>query len=260
MSATGQAATGGLFEGTAEYYGRYRVPYPTMFTDIIGATCRLKRKDRLLDLGCGPGLLALQFSRWVGEVVGLDPEPEMLAAAAAAAKAADLRNLTWVRGSSQELGAHLGRFRLVTIGRAFHWMDRAKTLTALHGLVVPGGAVAVIGEEHEKAPGSWRTIVRELSQSRGDARNKHEDDPSHDRVIADSPFRGPELLYWPASITLTVEDILGHLRSTSMGALRTRAGTTAAFESEARQALMRSEPSGRFTEHFRFRAMIGWRD
>src|SRR5947209_14920314 len=101
MSASGSALAGGLFEGTAAYYEQFRAPYPAMFIDMIGACCRLRRKDRLLDLGCGTGLLAIPLGRWAGEVVGLDPEPEMLAAAAGAAAASDYRNFRWERGSSK---------------------------------------------------------------------------------------------------------------------------------------------------------------
>ena len=36
----------------------------------------------------------------------------------------------------------MGPYRLVTIGRAFHWMDRAATLAMLDRIVGPGGAVA----------------------------------------------------------------------------------------------------------------------
>lgn len=42
------------------------------------------RGDRVLDIGCGPGMLALELSRAVGDagsVLGIDPSPDMLAAA-----------------------------------------------------------------------------------------------------------------------------------------------------------------------------------
>jgi SAM-dependent methyltransferase len=260
MTASGPATAGGLFTGTAAYYERFREPYPAAFVELLAQSCRLRRNGRLLDLGCGPGLLAVAFARRASEVVGLDPEPEMLAAAAERARQADAFNIRWIRGGSKDLGPHLGQFRMVTIGRAFHWMDRVSTLASLHELVIPGGVVAIIGEERERDPGSWRAVMRRLSDARGDERAPHEDNPSHDQIMAASPFRGPEYLRWPVVRTWGVEEILGHLRSTSMGANRTKVGTTEAFETEARRALLDLEPSGRFIETFRFRAMIGWRD
>ena len=260
MAATGPAAAGGLFEGTAADYARFREPYPRAFIDLVADCCGLHRNGRLLDLGCGPGPLAIALARRASQVIGVDPEPEMLAAAAKNAEAAEIFNVRWVSGSSRDLGAHLGRFRLVTIGRAFHWMDRARTLKALHELVIPGGAVVIIDEERDKDPTSWRSVIRRLSEQRGDPRAEHHNQPSHAQLLADSAFRGPEYLRWPTAKTWTVEEILGNVRSTSMGALRARAGTTEAFEKEARQALAEVSPSGSFVEHYRVRAMIGWRD
>ncbi len=264
MAETGGTAGGGLFEGTAAYYARFRGAYPGAFIKLIAQCCGLNRTGRLLDLGCGPGLLAIPFARRAREVVGLDPEPEMLAAAAAAARQAEVFNTRWVQGSSSDLGPHLGAFRLVAIGRAFHWMDRVATLKALYDLVSRGGAVAIIGEEREKDPKSWQTVVEAVEDRRGDpraekvARALHAG--THDSVLAESPFRGPEYLRWPATRTFMVDDVLGYIRSTSTGALRRRAGTTEAFEEEARRALLEVEPSGRFVDHYRYTAKIAWRD
>jgi len=39
----------------------------------------------LLDIGCGPGLLAIDFAPFVGSCTGLDPESAMIEAAKVAA-------------------------------------------------------------------------------------------------------------------------------------------------------------------------------
>src|SRR5205823_1028655 len=126
---------------TAPYY-RYRAPYPERLIARVAALVGLDAAtDRVLDLGCGPGVLALAFASRCREVVGVDPEPTMLEAAAAAAGAAGL-HLTLRSGSSFALPPDLGSFRLVTIGRAFHWMDRAATLATLDRLILPSITVA----------------------------------------------------------------------------------------------------------------------
>jgi ubiquinone/menaquinone biosynthesis C-methylase UbiE len=104
--------------------------------------CGLASTSRVLDLGCGPGSLAMAFAPLVGEVVGIDPEPEMLRIARAEAARAGLQ-IDFREGSSGELGADLGLFRLVAIGRAFHWMDRQETLACLDRIVEPEGAVVL---------------------------------------------------------------------------------------------------------------------
>ena len=104
----------------------------------------------MLDLGCGPGMLAGAFAPLAGEVVAMDPEPEMLRIAEAEFGGAG--RISFVRGSSFDLSPALGRFRLVTMGRSFQWMDRAETLRRLDGMIEPGGAVALFNSGHRDAP------------------------------------------------------------------------------------------------------------
>ena len=92
--------------------------------------CSLTRRHRILDLGCGPGQLAIAFAPYAGSVVAIDPEPEMLRAASALASECASR-IEFREASSEELGPAFGTFRMVVVGRAFHWMDRAETLRRL---------------------------------------------------------------------------------------------------------------------------------
>jgi len=57
----------------------------------------------------------------------------------------------------------LGLFRLVTIGRAFHWMDREATLRRLEKIVEPEGAIALFGDRHPQVPdNSWCPVFDEI--------------------------------------------------------------------------------------------------
>jgi hypothetical protein len=81
----------------------------------------------------------------VHEVVAIDPEPEMLRRAQEGV--APYGNVRVVRGSSADLGPDLGRFHLISIGRAFHWMDRTETLRRLDAIVDADGAVVLFGHK-----------------------------------------------------------------------------------------------------------------
>jgi hypothetical protein len=48
-----------LYTGTAEYYARYRVPYPQVLIDDLRVRAGVTGNGRLLDLACGPGRVAL---------------------------------------------------------------------------------------------------------------------------------------------------------------------------------------------------------
>jgi SAM-dependent methyltransferase len=132
----------GRFATTAELYGQYRPPYPAEFFRAVAQRLKLSKQHNLIDLGTGPGLLALGFAPYAGRVVGVDPEPEMLAAAHAAAAQANA-DVTFVAGRAEDLPDHIGRFDVVTIGRALHWMDRNALGPLFARLVAPGGAIVV---------------------------------------------------------------------------------------------------------------------
>ena len=67
------------------------------------------------------------------------------------------RTLVFRQGSSQDLEPSLGPLRLVTIGRAFHWMDRAETARRLDVMLSPDGALVLFSTSHAKVPdNAWR--------------------------------------------------------------------------------------------------------
>ncbi len=132
----------GRFASTAAYYERSRPPYGPLFFEEIARRLALRGTERLLDLGTGPGVLALGFAPWVGELLGVDPEPAMLAAARAAADRAGV-SLQLVEGRAEDVPNDIGRFDIVTVGRALHWMDPAPVRAVLDRLVAPNGSVLV---------------------------------------------------------------------------------------------------------------------
>ena len=132
----------GRFATTAEFYEQFRPPYPTEFFRTIAQKLQLDRRHGLIDLGTGPGVLALGFAPYVGRVVGVDPEPAMLTAARVAAKRAGTE-VTFVEGRAEDLPDDIGSFDIVTIGRALHWMDRNALGPQFARLVGPGGAILV---------------------------------------------------------------------------------------------------------------------
>jgi SAM-dependent methyltransferase len=182
------------FRSAAAYYLKGRPAYSLLLIRRLVHLCGLNETHRVMDLGCGPGPLAVALAPFVGEVVGIDPEPAMLAAAAEHATASGVR-VRFIEGSSNDLGPSLGRFRAATIGRAFHWMDRARTLERLDERIETGGAVAFLGDHHPEVPdNAWRGPLEELLGRYG------ADDETHPRhkapgwsrneaVLLESPFR-----------------------------------------------------------------------
>ena len=211
-----------------------------------------------MDLGCGPAQLARAFAPLVREVAALDPEPEMLRVARAATGAG---NIVFHRASSHDLSPEFGRFRLVAMGRSFHWMDRAETLRRLDAIIEPGGAVALFHDAHPEVPdNAWYPEFRALLRKYGGpdgygARTHRPDWVRHEAFLLSSAFRHVEEIgvyeRRPATFEGLAERALS-MSSTSRGRLGDAADDMLA---ELRGIL----PRGDFHELIATQAMLAWR-
>ncbi|MHB8515617.1 MAG: class I SAM-dependent methyltransferase [Dehalococcoidia bacterium] len=141
-----------LFCGAAPYYVRGRLPYAPGLADAAARTLRLDGRGRLLDVGCGPGVIALRFAHLFEQVVGVDPDQGMLAEAERLALEQNVRNTRWVRARGEDLPAGLGTFRVATFARSFHWMHRDRVAAAVLKMLEPGGAFVQVTETSDGVP------------------------------------------------------------------------------------------------------------
>jgi SAM-dependent methyltransferase len=149
------------FRTAAPHYLEGRPGYSPRLIFHVAQAIGLGPNGRVLDLGCGPGMLAGAFASLGNTVVAMDPEPEMLRIAQEVF-GGDGR-ISFASGSSIDLSPALGCFHLVTMGRSFHWMDRAETLRRLDRLIEAGGAVALFNSEHCDVPdNAWLADYRAL--------------------------------------------------------------------------------------------------
>jgi SAM-dependent methyltransferase len=132
----------GRFASTVAYYESARPPYGAGFFAEVARQLGLDGSRRLLDIGAGPGILAIGFAPYCGEVVGVDPEPATVEAARSAAARAGVAS-TFIEGRFEDVAASLGVFDNVTIGRAIHWLDPAPARAALDRIVKPRGTILV---------------------------------------------------------------------------------------------------------------------
>src|SRR6201992_2584702 len=130
----------GRFATSAPLYEQFRPPYPPEYFRSVADRLGLSKRQALVDLGTGPELLALGFAPYVGRVVGVDPEPAMLAAARNAAVRAG-QSLTLIEGTAEALPAAIGTLDVVTIGRALHWMERGAVAALFERLFWPPGVI-----------------------------------------------------------------------------------------------------------------------
>jgi SAM-dependent methyltransferase len=244
------------FRSAVPYYERYRLAYPEKLIRRVIALAGLLHGDAVLDLGSGPGLLAVPFALAGMDVTAADPEPAMLEAAGAAARAAGVQLSLW-HGGSYDLTPAMGPFRLAAIGRAFHWMDRAATLLMLDRIVAPGGAVAFFHDSHpDLAENRWFKILREVTDRHG-KEGRHGTDiagrkAGGHRRYEPYLFASAFTVLEGASVTIrqeiTLDEIVGRAYSMSSCAPARLGERGAAFESDLRAALAPLAADGKFIE------------
>src|SRR4051812_8760420 len=86
-----------IYAGAAAHYRRGRPAYSPQFEALLAGELALDGRGRLLDAGCGPGILTVRLAQLFAEAVGLDPDPARLAEGRRAADERGLRNIRWVR-------------------------------------------------------------------------------------------------------------------------------------------------------------------
>ncbi len=110
---------------------------------------RIQSGHRVLDLGCGPGTDTIPLAHLVGptgQVVGIDRDPEMIAAAERRATQAGVSS--WVshrQGDASALALDADSFDSSRSERMFqHLVEPARALAELMRVTKPGGSIVVI--------------------------------------------------------------------------------------------------------------------
>jgi SAM-dependent methyltransferase len=133
----------------AGFYARYRRGYDPEVTGWLAEAFPLGRRGIVLDLGCGTGQLTIPLAARCRAVIGMDPEPDMLARAKDAATRHGCANITWLLGSAGDLPALTGvlgdrALAVMTLANSIHLMDHERLFREARSLLRPGGGIAVL--------------------------------------------------------------------------------------------------------------------
>jgi SAM-dependent methyltransferase len=134
-----------IYLGSAAHYRHGRPAYSPELETVLTREAGLDGNGRLLDAGCGPGVLTVRLAHLFQQAVGLDPDAAMLAEGWRAAGQEGVVNIRWVQGLAEDLPAVApGPYRLVTFGQSFHWTDEQPVAETVYDMLEPGGALALI--------------------------------------------------------------------------------------------------------------------
>ncbi len=249
--------------GTAAHYLRGRPPYARSLPEFLAAEANLAGR-RALDVGCGPGTVAVDLAPYAAEVVGLDPDGEMLAEAAAYAGRRGVRNVHWVRGRAEDLPAlALGRFALVTFAQSFHRTDREAVADVVYDLLEPGGVLALVshmveGRPRPVGPAGVPPIPHDATKEviagyLGPERRAGQGTvvlptERYETLLTRTRFGRPRTVYIDgrADLVQSVEDVLANVHSMSYAAPSLFGDRLEAFDADLRALLTSISPGGTF--------------
>ncbi|QEF96248.1 putative methyltransferase YcgJ [Stieleria maiorica] len=134
---------------TIEQFTRQAVPFASLpghsaAMDILVELAAPGPEDDMLDVACGPGIVACHFAPLVGSVTGLDLTPEMIRQARMRQSEQGIKNASWIEGSAALLPFDDATFSLVLTRYSFHHFQApAQVLSEMRRVCKPGGRVVV---------------------------------------------------------------------------------------------------------------------
>ncbi len=112
-----------------------------LLIDLSGVSA----SDTVLDLACGPGLVACEFAPFAHHVTGIDLTPKMIEQAEERQKARGLANLSFQVGDVLPLPFPDASFSVVLTRYSFHhFLDPKAVLEEMVRVCKPGGKILVI--------------------------------------------------------------------------------------------------------------------
>jgi ubiquinone/menaquinone biosynthesis C-methylase UbiE len=109
----------------------------------------VSKSDEVLDVACGPGLVACEFAPYAKHVTGIDITPRMIEQAKERQKDRGLTNLTWLIGDILPLPFPGSQFSIVLTRYSFHhFLNPLAVLTEMIRVCKPDGRIMVIDVVH----------------------------------------------------------------------------------------------------------------
>lgn len=151
----------------------------------------IKSGDKVLDVGCGTGRMAIHVSEIVkpsGSVLGIDPSPYRIKVADEKLKILAVTNVRFEIGRAEDIGSLSAvAFDHVYFCSVFHWVDdKPAALAGAYHVLKPGGAIGMTTGDREK-PSTIRGITNE--------------------VLGRSPYKGQVNLSEDASKPVTMKEL-----------------------------------------------------
>lgn len=201
------------FSTRVEAYARHRPSYPPQAIELLAARCGLVPGAVVADLGSGTGILTELLLGQGAEVLAVEPNAGMRAAAEA--QLAQHARFRSVAGSAEATTLAPDSVDLLTAGQAFHWFDLERARTEAQRILRRGAWAALLWNERPREASPFLADYEALLTEHA---------PEYARITASRAdetsmraFLGPgmQLATFPNQQLLDFEGLEGRLMSSS---------------------------------------------
>nr|WP_320050374.1 methyltransferase domain-containing protein [uncultured Desulfuromonas sp.] len=146
--------------------------------EMLVAMSNVTNTDHVLDVACGPGLVACEFARTAHHVTGIDLTQAMIDQARVHQQELGLTNLSWQVGTALPLPYADNSFSIVVTRYSFHhFLDPHAALDEMIRVCQPGGRIVIADAAPPKANVDAYNRLEKLR------------DPSHTRALAQEEWQ-----------------------------------------------------------------------
>jgi SAM-dependent methyltransferase len=202
------------FGALAESYDRLR-PVDEKWWDLFDVLVREGDLDgrRLLDVGCGTGVLAAALAERGARVWGVDPSLAMLAQARAKPTRARFKE-----GRAESLPFKDAWFERAVVRLALHLFVRRRALEEIARVLVPGGRLVIATFDPHHFSGYW--LKGFFPSLEAIDRARFPDAETLERELDDSGFDGIEVTRFAQAAAMTRTEALERIRGRYISTLR----------------------------------------
>jgi len=146
------APAAGRFSAVVDIYDRFRPPPPAILAPLLTGYLGGRRPGRVVDIGCGTGLSTRFWANQAGEVIGVDPSPDMLQRARGATTQ---ENVSYLQATGERTGLPDACADIVVCANCLHWLDTRAALPEFARLLRDGGVFAAYYDNQYPLTLNW---------------------------------------------------------------------------------------------------------
>jgi SAM-dependent methyltransferase len=231
------------FTGLATIYDRYRPTYPS--TLIEWCKKHYPINESILDVGCGTGIFTQQLVDEGFQVIGVEPNAEMLNLARSRFQNTS-RSLPFLQCPAERIDLEDDSISGIVVAQAFHWFEATKALQEFARLLRPRCWVALIwneADESDSGTKSYWDLMRDFATAPEVVKDPHS---FAGKPLLDSPwFENQSVVKFPNQQSLDEEGFLGRAFSASFAPKES--SQVKKFTEALKEVFSRQQENGRMT-------------